>query len=215
MRNIVLDQGVDQAKGMALLAAVDRPDQRPVARIEFFNAIFLLNDFRAIHSQPRLAGHHDVARQPGDQTHAAETTDRSGRQADDRSAASQNEHGIHDLGNRREAEVRLLEPHAAGLQQDHRAGRSAVLAILGGQFEGGGHLRARHFSHASALEGAIEGRDDCGLSGNFSFDDDAAVVGLRGNALRREPRGLETIKRPEQLACGAGVHEGIRSFPCI
>ena len=83
LRNIVLDQGVYQAKGMALLAAVDRPNQRPVARIEFFNAIFLLNDFRAIHSQPRLAGHHDVARQPGDQTHAAETTDRSGRQADE------------------------------------------------------------------------------------------------------------------------------------
>ena len=41
---------------MALFAAGEAPDQRPVARIEFGDAGFLLDDLRAVQAEARFAG---------------------------------------------------------------------------------------------------------------------------------------------------------------
>ncbi len=47
---VVFDERVRQPDRDAFLAADHRPDEAPVARIEFFDARFLLDHFRAIHA---------------------------------------------------------------------------------------------------------------------------------------------------------------------
>ena len=109
------------------------PDQRAVAGVELLDAGLLLDDRRAVEPDPALGGDDHARAEPGGDADAAERPDRAGDDADDRCVRAELEHRGADLGDRVEAEVRLLKADAAGLQQQHRGGRRAGARVGGGQ----------------------------------------------------------------------------------
>ncbi|MNH27139.1 hypothetical protein D3C79_872350 [compost metagenome] len=109
--------------------------------------------------------------------------------------AAQLDDGCLYLGNRRKAQVGLLQAHPAGLQQQHGAGRDAVAVVFDGQLQRTGNLGPPHFAHAAALEGAFDGGDDRVAATEQALGDDHAVVGLGHDALARQPRRHQPLER--------------------
>src|SRR6266478_754207 len=58
---IVIDQCVGQARRVSLLPTMNRPNECAITRVEFFDAVLLLDHLWTVHSQTSFACHNDVA----------------------------------------------------------------------------------------------------------------------------------------------------------
>ena len=196
----VTDQRIDQPACITDFAAGHAPDKRAIAGIVLFDSGFLLDNLRAVETQTRLAGDNQIAAQGGGDRHPAETADGARDNADHRGVAPQVHNRRMNVGNRREAEVGLLQAHAAGFEAQNRQRRDAVAVVFGRQFQCRRHFRAGDFTHATALEGTFDGNDHRRLAVDGAASDHHAVVGLRYHALRREPRRHHAGERIDQFA---------------
>ena len=156
---VVGDERVGQPGGVTLLAAVDGPDQRVVAGVEFVDAAFLLDDGGPVEPDAGLRGDDQPGAQSGGDAHPAEGPDRAGDDADHRCQRPQIQQGRADLGDGVEPEVGFLQPDAAGLEQDDRGGRGARPRVGRGQQQRLGDLGAGHLAGAAALEALLDGGD--------------------------------------------------------
>ena len=186
-----------------------------IARIEFVDAVFLLDDFRTVHSQPGFARQNDIARQPCSQRQAAKTADRAGSEADHRGMLSQCQDGGHDLGGGGQAQVGLLQADAACLKQNDRAGRDSLQVVRTGQIEGGRHFFAGHLSDAASLKCALERHHHCCLSRDLSLHHHTAIVRLWGDTLHRKPGRLHAIEWADQLARCSRIEERRGPLPRV
>ena len=100
----------------ALFAAGNGPDQRFVAGIELVDTGFLFNDGGAVQAQPGLAGHDQVAAQPGGNRHAAVAADGARDDTNDGGVTAQPDNGAVDVANGGQAQVGFLQPYATGFQ---------------------------------------------------------------------------------------------------
>ena len=112
-----------------------------------------------------------------------------------------------DLGDHGLAEVGLLEPDAAGFQQQHRQDRFAGLAVASRERERACDLAAGDFSQAAPLERPLDRHDHGGFAREFPARDDDAVIGLGHDPLERKPGGFQAIERAKQLAEATGIKE--------
>src|ERR1700733_11196617 len=80
--DVIFHEGIGQAHPDTLFSAMNGPDECPVRGIEFVDTRFLLDDFSAIETESRLAGHHNIARYSGGKGHAPEAAHRTGNQSD-------------------------------------------------------------------------------------------------------------------------------------
>ena len=154
---VVCDENVGQPGFAALFAAVDGPDQRVVARVEFLDAGFLFDDGGPVEPDAGLRRHDQTCAQPGGDAHPAEGPDSAGDDSDHRCQRPQIQQGRTDLGDSVEPEVGFLKPHAAGLEQDHRGGRGARAGVGRRQGEGLGDLGSGDLTGAAALEALLDG----------------------------------------------------------
>jgi hypothetical protein len=70
-----------------------------------------------------------------------------------------------------------------------------------------GDLCPRYLAGATAQETLLDGRDHDRMAVNAPAGDDGAVVGLRCNALRLEPRGFQPVERPGEHPRRSGVQQ--------
>lgn len=208
---VVCDENVGQPGFAALFAAVDGPDERVVARVEFLDAGFLFDDGGPVEPDAGLRRHDQTCAQPGGDTHPAEGPDSAGDDSDHRCQRPQIQQGRTDLGDSVEPEVGFLKPHAAGLEQDHRGGRGARAGVGRRQGEGLGDLGSGDLTGAAALEALLDGAHDGRVPGERSLGDDRAVIGLRRHALRRQPRGFEPREGIGQHPHGSAVQQCLRA----
>ena len=183
---------------MTLFATVDRPDESVVARIEFVDATLLLDHRRPVEPDAGLRGDDQPGTEAGRDAHPAERSDRACHQPDHRRMSSQIQDGRADLGNRVEAEVGFLQPHATGFEQDDRGGRCARPAVRSGQQQRLGDLRAGHFTRSAAEEALLDGGHHDGAAVDGASGDDRAVICLGRDALGLQPWGFEPIEWPRE-----------------
>ena len=143
--------------------------------------------------------------------HAAKAAHLSRDDADHGLVAAQVDNRGVDLGNRCQTQICLLQPHAAGFEQDHGARWHAVAVVFGGQFQRTGYLGAAHFTEAAALECAFDGHEHYGEPIDGALGDDDAIVALRHHALACQPWRRQAVERPGQFAERAGVEQGLRA----
>ena len=117
-----------------------------------------------------------------------------------------------NIGDGGKPQVGLLQAHAAGFQAQHRLGRNTVAVIFRRQLKGGGHFGAGHFAHAAALEGAFDGDNHRRLAVNGAFRNHHAVVRLRDDALRAQPRRHDAFERVQQFAIAAVIQQETGAF---
>ena len=127
--DIVVDESIRQTGRMALLAADQAPDRRPVGGIQLGNPGFLLNDLRTVHSQAGLTSHNQVTAQRRRQRHTAEAADHSGNDTDHGDVPAQGDNGRMNFGNDREAQVGFLQPDTTRFEQQYRHDRQRTLTV--------------------------------------------------------------------------------------
>src|SRR6267378_5541208 len=212
---IVVDESIGQAHRVSLLSAMNCPNECAITRVEFFHPVLLFDHLGTVHSESSFACHNHIAGKSCSERHSPEAANRAGRETDHRSMFSQCQNGGHELGNYRQAKIRLLKTHTTGLEQNHCAGPYALLVIGTGQIEGGSHLCAGHLSDAPALKGALERNNDCCLPRDLSFHHHTAIVFLWGDALHREPRRFHAVEGAKQLARCSRIEERFGPLPCV
>ena len=190
-----------------MFAAGQAPDEGAVARIVFLNAGFLFDHLRAVEAEARLTRHQQVAAQARCDAHAAKAADRARRDADHRAVLTQRSDACMDLSDGGEAKVGLLQPHAARLKDDHSARGNAVAVVFRRQLQRACDLGAGDLTHAAALEGAFNGEHHGGLAAKRAACDDHTIIGLRDDALARQPRGGQLLERIKQFTEGARVEQ--------
>jgi len=210
--SVVFDKRIREPDRDAFFAADHRPDQPAIARIQFRDARFLFDHFRPVHSEPRLPRHDEPGAERRRERHAAEASDHAADHADDRHMPAQRDDSRLNLGDCRQAQIRLLQAHAAGLEEDHRTDRVARFDFTERQFERRRDLRTRHLADASALKSGLDCGDDGRLAAERAACDHRAVVGLADDALHREPRRFELVERAEQFAVRARIEQRVRAF---
>ena len=112
-----------------------------------------------------------------------------------------------NIGNRRQAEVGFLQTHAAGFQAQYRLSRNTVAVIFRRQLQRRRHFGAGHLAHTAALERAFYRYNNSWFAVNGAFRHHHAVIGLRDDALRAEPRRHHAFKRVEQFTVAAFVQQ--------
>ncbi|VFS32644.1 Uncharacterised protein [Enterobacter cancerogenus] len=120
-----------------------------------------------------------------------------------------------DIGNRRQAQVGFLQAHAAGFEAQHRLSRDAVAVIFRRQLQRRRHFGTGHFAHTAALERAFDGNYHGRLTVDGPFRYHHAVVGLRHNPLRPQPRRNNAFKRIQQFAVAALIQQRLRTLACF
>src|SRR5271170_451228 len=117
---LVVDEGVRAADQVAMFAAHGPPDQGAVAGVEFLDALVGLDHFGAADADAPLFGDDQGGAAAGEQAAAAVAAGASADQADHlRARQPRLDEGAHDLADRQLAGIGLLEPDAAGVEQDH------------------------------------------------------------------------------------------------
>src|SRR6267378_2736283 len=212
---IVVDESIGQAHRVSLLSAMNCPNECAITRVEFFHPVLLFDHLGTVHSESSFACHNHIAGKSCSERHSPEAANRAGGETDHRGMFSQCQNGGHELGNCRQAKIGLLQTHAAGLEQNHRAGRYTFLVVGTGQIESGSHLFAGNLSHAAALKGALERNNDCCLPGNFSFHHHTAIICLWRDALHRQPGRFHAIEGAKQLARCSRIEERRGPLPCV
>src|SRR5258707_741874 len=153
LRCVFAPERMGKARGYSPPPTMICPNECAIARVEFFDAVLLLDHLRTVHSESSFARHNDVACEPCSERHSSEAADRAGGETDHRSMFSQCQNGGHELGDYRQAKIRLLKTHTTRLEQNHCAGPYALLVIGTGPIEGGSHLCAGHLSAAPGVAG--------------------------------------------------------------
>ena len=162
--------------------------------------------------EPRLARHDQPAAQRRRERHAAEAADHARDHRDHRHVAAQRDDRRVDLRNRGESEVRLLQPHAARLEQQHRPARARRARSRAAP------ARApRRSWHRIPRRCCRPGRHPRSrrrppLAGDAPARHHHAVVRLRHDILQRQPRRLQPSERPEQLAERARIEDRARTL---
>ena len=100
-----------------------------------------------------------------------------------------------DFSNGGKAQVGFLQPHAAGFEDDHGTCGNAVAVVFHRQLQRAGNLGAGHFAHAAALEGAFNGEHHRGMPAQRAARHHDAIIGLRDDALTRQPRRGQLFER--------------------
>ena len=83
------------------------------------------------------------------------------------------------------------------------------------EFERAGDLGAADFAQAAALKRAFDREDHRRLSFDLALGDDDAVVGLRHDALARQPRRSHALERIDQFAKPAAVEQCADAAACV
>ena len=205
---VIGNEIVGKGGGATLLAAVDRPDQRVVAGVEFRDSAFLLDDGRSVESDAGLRRHDQPGAQTRRDAHPAERSDGARHDPDHRGQGAQIQDGRTDLGDSVETEVGLLQAHSTRLEEDHGGdGCPRGSSFPGGEQQCLGDLGAGHFAGPATLEALLDGGDHDGVTVYGAAGDDGAVIGLWGDALRCQPRGFEPVERAGEHPRGAGIEE--------
>src|SRR5580693_9840076 len=152
---IVQNELIGDSHGNTLFTTVDCPDQSTVRRIKLLYSGLLFDHFRTVQTESRFRRHHDVARKPRRQGHAAETSDGARDYGDDWSMLPQPQDGRHHFGDSIESQVGFLQAHAACFEQQDRDRFLTVLRISSCEIECGRHLGARDLAHAARLEPSL------------------------------------------------------------
>ena len=115
-----------------MLAAGGAPHQGAVAGIEFLDAPVGLDHLRAGDADAPLLGDDEGRAAGGDESAAAVAARTPADEADDaRSGAARVDQGAHDLGDGGLAGIGLLQPDAAGIEQDQHRRRLIMISCNG------------------------------------------------------------------------------------
>src|SRR5258708_24374972 len=114
---VLVHERTAQARRVSLPPAMNCPDECAIARVEFFDAVLLLDHLRTVHSESSFARHNDVACEPCSERHSSEAADRAGGETDHRSMFSQCQNRGHELGDYPPATSPLLTTHTTALAQ--------------------------------------------------------------------------------------------------
>src|SRR5271154_7104094 len=193
---IVQNELIGDSHGNTLFTTVNCPDQSTVRRIKLLYSGLLFDHFRTVQTESRFRRHHDVARKPRRQGHAAETSDGARDYRDDWSMLPQRQDGRHHFGDSIESQVGFLQAHAACFEQQDRDRFLTVLRISSCEIEGGRHLGARDLGHAARLEPSFKCNNDGRLTSDRAFENNAAIIELWCDALLGQPRRFHQALRP-------------------
>ena len=116
-----------------------------------------------------------------------------------------------DLRDRRESEIRFLQPHAARLEEDHGARRDAVAVVFGGEFERAGDLGAADLAHAAALKRAFDASTTAGWPSILPFATTTPSSACVTTPCRASQGERHALERVEQFAKRAGVEQRVRA----
>ncbi len=206
--DVVIDDDLRVAGQIAMLAAGRAPHERTVARVELLDAMLRLDHLRPRHAEPAFLGHHERVAARGDEAHAAEAADAAADEADHRDAGrARVEQRAHRLGDRDQAGVRLVQPHAARLEQQHDRHRSTLRRLIDRALEEPGQLRSVDLADRAAHEAAFLRRDQHAAAAERRRAHDDAVVERHRRVEQRQVRARRTRGRRQQLAERAGVDQ--------
>ena len=197
-----------------MLAAHGAPDQRAVAGVEFLDAAIGLDDLGAGHRDTARLGHGQRRAAARDQAAAAIAAGATADQADDLHARrARLDHRAHDLGDGELAGIGLLQPHAAGIEQDQH-GHRLDLARGAQQTH---QLGAMHLAEGAAHEAAFLRGDEHRRAVEPAAPDDDAVVELLGKVEYLQVRADLALFRPDELDKAAGIEQQLkpRSRRCL
>src|SRR6202451_2756486 len=207
---IIQNELIGDSHGNTLFTTVNCPDQSTVRRIKLLYSGLLFDHFRTVQTESRFRRHHDVARKPRRQGHAAETSDGARDYRDDWSRLPQRQDGRHHFGDSIESQVGFLQTHTACFEQQDRDRFLTVLRISSCEIEGGRHLSARDLAHAARLEPSFKCNDDGRLTGDRAFENNAAIIELWCDALLGQPGRFDPVEWADQLAPGTRIHQALR-----
>src|ERR1700678_66913 len=119
------------------------------------------------------------------------------------------------LGYRGEPKIRFLKSNSTCFKEEDGGSLCSSFRVFRCKIQSRCHLGAGHLTNAAPLKRFFERDNDRGKAADLAFNHDAAIVGLRSDALQGKPRRLDSIKWADQLLCSSFVKQALGTRPAI